>query len=212
MILEPIITFRGMGWSASLEAAVRERIGKLEAFCPSIVGCRVLFERAERRRRAGSRYHVRIELSVPGEDVVIAHDASLHGGARDIQQERTRKADEPDPARKHALVAIHEAFDSAGRRLQDYVRRRRGAVKSPARLPRGRIAELFPESGYGYIEAEDGHRVYFQASSVLKGAFARLRVGRAVSFVEESGEKGPQASTVKVLHPRRARRTSRPAA
>jgi hypothetical protein len=48
-----------------------------------------------------------------------------------------------------------------------------------------------------------GTRVYFQKSSVLKGAFHRLTVGSTVSFVEEAGEKGPQASTVKLLHPRR---------
>jgi cold shock CspA family protein len=203
MILKPIITFRRMGWSESLDSAIRERIKKLETFCPSIVGCRVLFERAERRHQAGSRYHVRIEISVPGEDVVIAHDASLHGGARDIEQERTRKANEPDPERKHALVAIHEAFDSARRRLQDYARRRRGTVKTPRRQLRGRVAQLFPVDRYGYIEAEDGRQVYFQASSVLKDAFDRLTVGRVVSFVEEAGEKGLQASTVKVLNPRR---------
>ena len=35
--------------------------------------------------------------------------------------------------------------------------------------------------------------MYFQKSSVLKGAFDRLTVDSAVSFVEKSGEKGPQA-------------------
>jgi hypothetical protein len=32
---------------------------------------------------------------------------------------------------------------------------------------------------------------------VLKGAFKRLAVGTHVTFVEEMGEKGPQASTVR---------------
>ena len=35
--------------------------------------------------------------------------------------------------------------------------------------------------------------------AVLDGAFDRLTVGTRVSFVEEPGEKGPQASTVKLL-------------
>jgi hypothetical protein len=43
---------------------------------------------------------------------------------------------------------------------------------------------------------------------VLKDSFDRLSVGSAVSFVEEPGEKGPQASTVKLLHPRRIHRSS----
>jgi hypothetical protein len=53
--------------------------------------------------------------------------------------------------------------------------------------------------------------VYFHKSSVLKDAFDRLAVGSAVSFIEEPGEKGPQASTIKLLHPRRVHRASRAA-
>jgi cold shock CspA family protein len=37
---------------------------------------------------------------------------------------------------------------------------------------------------------------------VLDGAFARLKPGTAVSFAEEEGEKGPQASTVRLLSKR----------
>jgi cold shock CspA family protein len=70
------------------------------------------------------------------------------------------------------------------------------------------VSQLFPVDEYGYIEAEDGHEVYFQKSSVLKNAFDRLTVDSAVSFVEEHGEKGPQASTVKLLHPRRVHRAT----
>ena len=50
--------------------------------------------------------------------------------------------------------------------------------------------------------------MYFQKSSVLKNVFHRLTVGSTVSFVEEPGEKGPQASTVKLTDPRRARQAS----
>jgi len=115
-----------------------------------------------------------------------------------------------DPERKHVSVAIREAFDIARRRLQDYARRQRGAVKVPVRQPRGRVVRLFPIDEYGYIEAEDGHEVYFHKRSVLKDAFNRLTVGSLVSFVEEPGEKGPQASTVTLVHPRRSRQSSQP--
>jgi cold shock CspA family protein len=210
MQLPPTITFRGIEPSADLEADIRARIARLETYCGSITGCRVLVELAERHHEAGNRYHVRIDLTVPGGEVVVGHDASLHAAAQDIAIEKTRKADEPDPQRKHARVAIREAFDVARRRLQDYGRRQRGAVKAPARPTRGLVTELSPTDEYGYIEAADGHQVYFHKSSVLKNAFARLTVGSIVSFVEEAGEKGPQASTVKLLHPRRSRRFSAP--
>lgn len=209
MQLTPIITFRGMDRSDALESEIHARITRLETYYGSIMGCRVLVELAQRHHEAGNHYHVRIDLTVPGEELVVAHEASLHATAQDIDVERARKADEPDPERKHARVAIREAFDIARRQLQDYARRQRGAVKAPARQPRGHIAQLFPVDGYGYIQAGDGHEVYFQRSSVLRNAFERLVVGSAVSFVEEPGEKGPQASTVKLLHPRRTRRQPR---
>jgi len=212
MQLTPTITFRGIDPSAALEAEIRTRIGKLETYCRSIMGCHVLVELAERHHETGNHYHVRIDLTVPGEEIVVSHEASLHATAKDVDMETATKAAEPDPERKHPQVAVREAFDIARRRLQDYARRQRGTVKDPARQPRGRVAQLFPIDEYGYIEAEDGHEVYFQESSVLKGAFDRLTVGSAVSFVEEPGEKGPQASTVRLLHPRRKRQPSPAAA
>lgn len=205
MQLTPTITFRGIEHSADLEAEIRRRIDRLEKYYASIMGCRVLVELAQRHHEAGNRYHVRIDLTVPGEEILVAHEASLHATAQDVDVEKLTKEAEPDPERKHARVAVREAFDIARRRLQDYARRQRGMVKAPVRQPRGRVVRLFPIDEYGYIEAEDGHEVYFQKSSVLKKAFDRLTVGSAVSFVEEPGEKGPQASTVKLLHPRRAR-------
>ena len=211
MQLTPTITFRGIDPSAALEAEIRTRIGKLERYYNSIMGCRVLVELAQRHHQTGNHYHVRIDLTVPGEEIVVAHEASLHATAQDADVEKSTKEGETNPERKHAHVAVREAFDIARRQLQDYARRQRGTVKTAARQPRGRVVQLFPIDEYGYIGAEDGHEVYFQKSSVLKGAFDRLTVGSAVSFAEESGEKGPQASTVKLLHPRR-RRQSSPAA
>jgi len=210
MQLTPTITFRGIDPSAALEAEIRTRIDKLETYYHSIMGCHVLVELAQRHHEAGNRYHVRIDLTVPGEEIVVAHEASLHATDQDIHLAKATKQDEADPERKHAFVAVREAFDIARRQLQDYARRQRGTVKAAARQPRGRVVQLFPIDEYGYIEAADGHEVYFQKSSVLKGAFDRLTVDSAVSFVEESGEKGPQASTVKLLRPRR--RQSSPAA
>ncbi len=52
---------------------------------------------------------------------------------------------------------------------------------------------------FGFLESADGREVYFHRNSVLDGAFARLQVGSRVSFAEEAGDKGPQASTVHLL-------------
>jgi cold shock CspA family protein len=208
MQLTPTMTFRGVRRSDRVEAEVTARLRKLETYYHGIMGCHVLLELVQRHHEAGNRYHVRIDLTVPGEEIVVSHEASLHATDQDIHLAKATKQDEAEPERKHALVAVHEAFDAARRRLQDYARRRRGTVKTAVGQAQGRISQLFPVDEYGYIEAEDGHEVYFQKTSVLKDGFDRLSVGSAVSFVEEPGEKGPQASTVKLLHPRRLHRSS----
>jgi cold shock CspA family protein/ribosome-associated translation inhibitor RaiA len=208
MQLTPCITFRGVNRTDALDAEILARVRKLETYYPRITGCRILLELVQRHHEAGNRYHVRIDLTVPGDEIVVSHEAGLHATAQDVDAERLAKVAESDPERKHARVAIREAFDTARRQLQDCARRQRGAVKTAARQARGRVSQLFPIDEYGYIEAEDGHAVYFQRTSVLNDAFGRLAVDSAVSFVEEQGEKGPQASTVRLLHPRRVHRPS----
>jgi cold shock CspA family protein len=58
---------------------------------------------------------------------------------------------------------------------------------------------LDPSGDFGFLEAGDGHEIYFHRNSVLDDAFSQLRLGVRVSFIEETGEQGPQASTVRLL-------------
>jgi cold shock CspA family protein len=193
----PAITIRGLREKAEIDADVRKRLDKLATFCPSIVAARVLVEPAERHHRHGNRYRVRIELSVPGEEIVVAHEASSRPDARTRAEGTKRKQDEPDRTHKDPAVALRNAFVAAGRRLQDYVRRRRGSVKRHNAAPEGRVVRMFPAKGYGFLAADDGHEVYFHEHSVLGGVFDELVVGARVTFVEERGDRGPQASTVR---------------
>ena len=198
MQLAPTITFRGIAPSEGLETDIRRRIERLETYYAPIMGCRVLVEFAERHHETGKRFHVRLDVTVPGEEIVVRHDASLHATAKDTGVTKRRKQNEPQPERKHAVVAIREAFGIARRQLQDYARRQRRVVKTSARLPRGRVVRVFPIEGYGFIEAQDGHEVFFQKNSVLNGGFDHVAVGSRVLFAEEPGDKGPQASTVRL--------------
>ncbi len=70
-----------------------------------------------------------IELSLPGEDIVVNHEPTLHGALRDAEEDAHRKGDEVEAVRQHASVAIHEAFDTARRRLQEFAQRQRYDVK-----------------------------------------------------------------------------------
>ena len=54
------------------------------------------------------------------------------------------------------------------------------------------------ENDFGVLETPDGRDVYFHRNSVLNGDFPKLSLGARVTFVEEMGEKGAQASTVRL--------------
>jgi cold shock CspA family protein/ribosome-associated translation inhibitor RaiA len=197
MTMPPTVTFRRMRGTDALDADIRARLERLERYCPSLMDARVLVEPLARQHRAGTHYHIRIDLTVPGEEIAITHEASLRPTARALASRKTQKQDEPDPAAKQLGVAIRESFAVARRRLQDYVRRRRRAVKVHAPRPVGRVVRLLPAKACGFLVAEDGREVYFHRNSVLNGGFRDLTVGSRVAFVEERGDKGAQASTVR---------------
>ncbi len=78
------------------------------------------------------------------------------------------------------------------------MRRTLGWVKTLETAPHARVARLFPEEGYGFLETPDRREIYFHRDSVLHEGFERLQIGTEVSFIEAEGKKGPQASTVKL--------------
>jgi hypothetical protein len=87
----------------------RLRAAWLETFHPGIVGCRVLLEIPHRRRKRGGPFHVRIELSLPGEDVIVSQRPRRHATDRPGPS----KSEELDGCHKDALAALHDAFDVA---------------------------------------------------------------------------------------------------
>jgi hypothetical protein len=123
------ITFRGMSHASWLEADVLERVDRLRTYFDGITGCHVLIELANRHHETGNHYHVRIGLAVPGDEVVVSRDAGLHAPELKTETARSTRQSEARPERKHVKVAGRQAFDVARRRLQDYARKQRGAVK-----------------------------------------------------------------------------------
>jgi cold shock CspA family protein len=95
-------------------------------------------------------------------------------------------------------VAIRDAFNAAGRQLEEHVKRRRSKVKTHELPPHGIISKLCPDEDYGTIETSDGREIYFHRNSVLNADFDKLENGARVHFTEEMGEEGPQASSVHV--------------
>lgn len=111
------ITFRNMDPSPAVEERIRKKAAKLERFHDRIIGCTVVVEAPHRHQHKGKLYSVRVDISVPGTDVVV---------------DRAKPADH---AHEDVYVAIRDAFDAAVRRLEDQTRKMRGDVKTHVGRP-----------------------------------------------------------------------------
>ena len=174
------ITFRHMDTSDAVAARIRERAEELERFFDRIGSCRVVVECRHPRRLQGNLFRVRVDLKVPGREIVVGRDPAAHHAHEDV------------------YVAIRDAFDTTRRLLEDYVREARGNVKLYAVPDHGLIARLLPEQNCGFILSVDGNELYFHRNSVANGGFDKLALGDEVRFVAQRAEsaEGPQASTV----------------
>jgi ribosomal subunit interface protein len=183
------VTFRDMDPSDAIEALVRERAKRLERFRGLIVSCRVMIESPHRRHQHGRLFHVRIDVSTPGGEIVVNRD---HGD---------------DHSHEDAYVAVRDAFEALERRLNDHTERRRGYVKSHEDSQAiGRVARLNAEEGYGFLGTADGREIYFHENSVRGAGFEALAVGTPVHFAEAQGTDGPQATVVVPLEGHSMRR------
>jgi ribosomal subunit interface protein len=105
------IAFHGVDPSEFIESRIRERAAKLERHFDRILGCRVVVDAPHKHHKKGQHYHVRIDLSVPGNEIVVNRDPRAHTDHEDV------------------YVAIRDAFDAAGRALDTYAQKRRGDTK-----------------------------------------------------------------------------------
>jgi cold shock CspA family protein len=178
MTLSPQIAFHNLPPSDEIEAKIRAEVEHLGEFHDRIMSCRVVVDVPHRHHKQGNLYQVRIDLKVPGKEIVVRREPADQPEYRDLD------------------LTIRHSFDEARRQLEDLARIGRHQVKSHEPLSLGRVARLIPQHGYGFLATPDGREVYFHEHSVLGRRFHHLEVGTEVRFVEEQGAKGPQASTV----------------
>ena len=100
------ITFRNVPRSDAVEDRIRAKAAKLDRFFDQITGCRVVVEAPHNRHHKGNTYHVRIDLSVPGQEIVVNRES------------------ERNPEHQDLWVAIRDAFNAAQRQLQNYAGKR----------------------------------------------------------------------------------------
>lgn len=120
--MQPVqITYHGIDPSEALNELIHTRAAQLERLNDRIHMLRVLVDAPHKHSRHGKHYRVRLELTMPGRDLVIGHDDD----DRDVDED--------------AYLAIRNAFDRLERRLTTAQTRRHAkqrahvAGRSPAR-------------------------------------------------------------------------------
>jgi len=183
MQTQPQVSFDDLPVDEQVRDAALDQVAALERLWGRITGCHVVIAQPHRHHRRGRLYSVRVDLVVPGGEIVVNREHPL------------------DHAHEDVFVALRDAFRAAGRRLEHHVRHLRGAEKAHAERPHGRISQFFPLDGYGFIKTPDGRDVYFDRNALSDPDFRVADVGTPVSFTEEEGDDGPQAIAVHVTRP-----------
>jgi ribosomal subunit interface protein len=167
------ITIRDIPGSPALESHIRSKTNKLKQFYDRMVSCRIVVEFAQKHKHRGKLYNVRIDVSVPGKELVV-----------------TRKSNED------VYLAIRDAFSALIRQLENHSHKRHGRVKTHTDVMHGRIARMREDEGYGFIEGMDGNEYYFSVTNVKYPGYERLMIGDSVEYIPEPVNDGWQACHV----------------
>src|SRR5690606_36674951 len=106
------ITFRHMDPSPAMEARIRELAERLDRFSEHIMQCHVIVEAPHQHHHKGNLYDVRMDITVPGDEIAIRRTHPVHHSHED------------------PYVALRDAFKAARRKLEDYERERRPPAKT----------------------------------------------------------------------------------
>jgi cold shock CspA family protein len=61
----------------------------------------------------------------------------------------------------------------------------------------GTVTQLFPDRGFGFIRANEGHEFFLHMSNCLGDTWSHLDLGTVVSFVPSTTAKGPRALLIR---------------
>ncbi len=157
---------------------INEEKEKLGRHHPGIVQhLRVTIEGTKSHREGG--YEIKVVAAVPSGTVVVK-----------------RKGEKVVPL-------LVDAFNTLGQQLKEIQRKKRQTSKAQEGIQlleaEGIIKTLFDDEAYGFISTPDGSEIYFNEGALKDISINDLKVGDAVKFAEEMGEKGPSAAWVKAI-------------
>lgn len=107
------ISFRNVEPSEATEANIREHAERLGRFHRRIKRCRIVAEAPHRHHHKGKLWHFRIEVDLPGGEVVINHESHDKHEHEDF------------------YVAARDAFKAAERKLEGRAKRQRERAVRP---------------------------------------------------------------------------------
>lgn len=105
------ITFRDFPPPVLAEERIRERVDRLARLHPRITACRIVAEAPHRHRLKGTLYRMRIDLTLPGGELVVNRDPREKAAHEDF------------------FVAMRDAFNAMEQKLRAFSRRRKGRIK-----------------------------------------------------------------------------------
>ncbi len=161
------------GWQIKIE---EEKEKLLRNYAGFVLHLRVAIEATTHHKEGG--YEVKFVASVPNDTVVV-----------------TRKGEKVRPL-------LIEGFDVLTLQLKEINRKKRKIkknVESPVDGDSfGIINKVSPHESYGFITTFDEREIYFHENALKNIEIDELAEGDSVIYGESRGDKGPQASWVRL--------------
>ncbi|MBT8344985.1 MAG: cold shock domain-containing protein [Desulfofustis sp.] len=161
------------GWQMKID---EEKEKLLKNYAGFVLHLRVSIAATAHHKEGG--YEVKVVASVPNDTVVV-----------------TRKGDPVRPL-------LIEAFDVLTLQLKEILRKKRKSKKQPEPAVAGDsvgiIHKVSPHESYGFITTFDDREIYFHENALKNIHIDDLVEGDSVIYGESLGDKGPQASWVRV--------------
>jgi ribosomal subunit interface protein len=124
----PQIIWQNLSPSDITEAKIHKHITKLEKFSDRLTDCRVVVAVPHRHHHQGNIYHIQINLTVPGGELIVNRQPPAQQAHEDLR------------------IAISDAFESAERQLKNYAQQRRGEIKTHVRGETDAERDSIPQS------------------------------------------------------------------
>ncbi len=162
------------GWQKKID---EEKEKLVQHFANFVLHLRVSIEATAHHKEGG--YELKLVASVPSDTVVVS-----------------RKGENVGPL-------LVEAFDVLTLQMKEIQRKKRqsqknadGSVEDGAQY--GVIRKVSPFESYGFIVSQDAREIYFHENALKDIAIDSLTEGDSVMYGESLGDKGPQASWVRM--------------